>query len=49
MYLDEFSIALLFIEKSLNGSGRGIRSYVILHEIFRVSSEETANGRQSPL
>ena len=34
MYLDEFSIVLRFIEKSLYGNGRDIRSYVILNEIF---------------
>ena len=34
MYLDEFCIALPFIEKSLYGSGRDIRSFVLLSEIF---------------
>ena len=34
MNLDEFCIGLLFIEKSLYGNGRDIRSYVILNEIF---------------
>ena len=34
MYLDEFCVALPFIEKSLCGKGRDIRSYVILNEIF---------------
>ena len=34
MCLDEFCIALPFIEKSLYGNGRDIRSYVILNEIY---------------
>ena len=34
MYLDEFCVALTFIEKSLYGNGRDIRSYVIFNEIF---------------
>ena len=34
MYLDEFCIALSFIEKSFSGNGRNMRSYVILNEIF---------------
>ena len=34
MYLDKFCVALSFIEKSLYGNGRDIRSYVILNEIF---------------
>ena len=35
MYLDEFCVALPSIEKSLYDNGRGIRSYVIINEIFR--------------
>ena len=34
MYLDEFCIALSFIEKNLYGNGRDVRSYVIFNEIF---------------
>ena len=34
MYLDEFCVALPFIEKSLYSNSRDIRSYVILNEIF---------------
>ena len=31
MYLDEFCVALPFIEKSLYGNCRGVRSYVIFN------------------
>ena len=34
MYLDEFCVALPFIEESLYGHGRNLRSYVIFNEIF---------------
>ena len=34
MYLDEFCVALPFIEKSLYDNGRDIRSYAIINEIF---------------
>ena len=34
MYLDEFCIALPFIEESLYGNGRDIRGFLILNEIF---------------
>ena len=34
MYLDEFCVALPFIEKGQYDNGRYIRSYVILNEIF---------------
>ena len=43
MCLDEFCVALPFIEKSLYGNGRDIRSYVTMDEKFiehRASSEE---------
>ena len=39
MYLDEFCVALSFIEKSLSGNGRNIRSYVVLNEIFIILNE----------
>ena len=34
MYLDEFCVALRFIEKNLYGNGRDVRSYIIFNEIF---------------
>ena len=34
MYLNEFCVALPFIEKNLYGDGRDIRSYETLNEIF---------------
>ena len=43
MYLDEFCVALPFIEKSLYGNGRDIGCYVTMDEKFmehRASSEE---------